>query len=49
MQDLLIDQASAVDDKVDAPHAQADIENFIRRVRVVALSKAPAADSAAES
>lgn len=39
LQDLVIDQAAAVEDRVDAPHAAVDIENFIRKAKVVALTK----------
>jgi len=39
LQDLLIDQAAAVEDREDAPHATADIEDFIRSVKVVAIAK----------
>lgn len=47
LQDLLIDQAAVVEDREDAPHATADIESFIRRVKVTAIAKPAAA--AAES
>ena len=39
LQDLLIDQAAAVEDREDAPHATVDIESFIRSVKVVAIAK----------
>lgn len=35
LQDLLIDQAEAVQDREDAPHAATDIETFIRSVKSV--------------
>lgn len=44
LQDLIVDQAAMVDDREDAPHQTGDIENFIRKAKVVALAKAPAAD-----
>ncbi len=37
LQDVLIDQAEAVADRDDAPHAATDIETFIRGVKSVAL------------
>jgi len=40
LQDLLIDQAAVVDDREDAAHATADIENFIRSAKVVQIAKA---------
>jgi hypothetical protein len=40
LQDLIIDQAAAVDDRDPAPHAAEDIETFIRSVKTTALSKA---------
>lgn len=45
LQDLLIDQAAVVDDREDAPHATADIERFIRSVKVVAIAKAAPAEA----
>jgi hypothetical protein len=45
LQDLIIAQAAVVDDRETAPHETADIENFIRGVKVVALAKAPGADA----
>jgi hypothetical protein len=47
LQDLIIDQAAMVDDRDEAPHETADIENFIRGAKVVALAKTPAGDGAA--
>lgn len=41
LQDLIIDQAAAVEDRTDAPHSAGDIENFIRKAKVMALTKAP--------
>jgi hypothetical protein len=41
LQDLIVDQAAAVDDRDTAPHEVSDIENFIRSVKVTALAKAP--------
>ncbi|HYD89537.1 MAG TPA: hypothetical protein VEA80_18805 [Vitreimonas sp.] len=41
LQDLIIDQAAAVDDRDAAPHAAEDIERFIRNVKTMALAKAP--------
>lgn len=45
VQDLIIDQAAIVVDRTDAPHEAGDIENFIRNVKVTAITKpsAPAA------
>jgi hypothetical protein len=40
LQDLIVDQAAVVEDRQDAPHGVGDIENFIRRAKVVALTKA---------
>jgi len=48
MQDLLIDQAALVEGREDAPHATADIERFIRTVRVAALSKPAQAEREAQ-
>lgn len=45
LQDLLIDQAAVVEDREDAPHATADIESFIRRVRVTAIARPDAGES----
>lgn len=42
LQDLIIDQAAAVEDRDIAAHESGDIENFIRGAKVVALTK-PAA------
>jgi hypothetical protein len=44
LQDLIVDQAAAVDDREDAPHESGDIENFIRSAKVTALAKPQAAD-----
>ena len=41
LQDLVIDQAAAVDDRDPSPHAARDIEHFVRSVKTVAISKAP--------
>lgn len=41
MQDLIIDQAAAVDDRDSAPHEPADIERFVRSVKTVSVSKVP--------
>jgi hypothetical protein len=38
LQDLLIDQATLVNDASDGPHAAADIESFIRSVKTQAAS-----------
>jgi hypothetical protein len=46
LQDLLIDQAAAVEDREEAPHETSDIESFIRTAKVVAITKA--APSAAD-
>lgn len=40
LQDLIIDQAAAVDDRDEAPHEASDIESFIRNVKTVSVSKA---------
>ena len=37
LQDLLIDQAAVVDDPSDAPHSDAEFEDFIRTVKTTAL------------
>lgn len=42
MQDLIIDQAAAVDDRDPAPHEASDIEGFVRNVKTVAVAKTPA-------
>lgn len=47
LQDLLIDQASLVEDREDAPYATADIERFIRDAKVVTIAK-PAASAEKE-
>lgn len=39
MQDVLIDQAAAVDDRDDAAHEAGDIETFIRTVKTTAVAK----------
>lgn len=44
LQDLIIDQAAAVDDRDPAPHEASDIESFIRSVKTVGVTKAPAKD-----
>ena len=45
LQDLLIDQAAVVEDREeDAPHATADIEDFIRDAKVVAIPRASPAE-----
>lgn len=44
LQDLIIDQAAIIDDPSDAPHSARDIEDFVRNVKSVALSKAPGAE-----
>lgn len=46
LQDLLIDQAALVEDREEAAHETADIENFIRGARVVAIAKSGAAREA---
>jgi len=43
LQDLLIDQAVAVDDADAVPVASSDIENFVRKVRSVAYKPPPSA------
>ena len=40
LQDRLIDQAAAVEDREDGAHEAADVERFIRGAKVVALTKA---------
>lgn len=40
LQDLIIDQAALVEDREDAPHEASDIENFIRKAKTSALTKA---------
>jgi hypothetical protein len=42
MQDLIIDQAAAVDDRDPAAHEASDIEGFVRNVKTVSVAKAPA-------
>jgi hypothetical protein len=44
-QDLLLDQATIVEDRDPAPHESIDVENFIRGAKAVALQPAPAAES----
>lgn len=39
MQDLIIDQAVAVDDRDPAPHERGDIESFVRTVKTVSVAK----------
>lgn len=39
LQDLLIDQAAAVQDSSEGAHAAGDIETFIRSVKTTALPK----------
>ena len=46
LQDLIVDQAAAVDDRADAAHESADIEGFIRGAKVAALAKASAPKAA---
>lgn len=41
LQDILIDQAAAVEDRDAAAHEVADIEAFVRGAKAIALSKAP--------
>lgn len=41
MQDLLIDQAAAVEDRDDGAHEANDFETFIRSVRTTALTPPP--------
>lgn len=45
LQDLIIDQAVIVDDRVDAPHAHTDIENFIRTVKTTAFNERKKTDA----
>ena len=45
LQDLIIDQAAAVDDRDPAPHEVSDIERFVRAVRSIAIVKAPSTES----
>lgn len=45
LQDLIIDQAAAVEDRDEAPHASSDIEAFIRSAKVVALTKPASPDA----
>jgi hypothetical protein len=44
LQDLIVDQAAAVDDRDEAPHEAGDIENFIRGAKVVAVVKTQVAE-----
>lgn len=37
LQDVLIDQAAAVEDRDDAAHAATDLETFIRSVKTTAI------------
>jgi hypothetical protein len=39
LQDLLVDQAAAVEDREDAPHATRDIEGFIRATKVASIAR----------
>jgi len=39
LQDLIIDQAAAVEDRDPAPHEARDIEAFVRNVRTAAVGK----------
>jgi hypothetical protein len=48
LQDLIVDQAAAVDDRSDAAHESADIEGFIRAAKVVALAKTSVSEAAQE-
>lgn len=42
LQDLLIDQAVAVQDGAEAPHAHADVETFLRNTKTMPVQpKAP--------
>lgn len=41
LQDLLIDQAAAVEDNDDKGASAAEVESFIRTVKTAALAKAP--------
>lgn len=41
MQDLIIDQAAAVDDRDPAAHEPSDIERFVRSVKTVSVAKPP--------
>lgn len=45
LQDVLIDQAVAVDDRDAAPVEAGDIENFIRGAKTSALSKSPSPEA----
>jgi hypothetical protein len=42
LQDLLIDQAAAVEDRDERAADAREVENFVRTVKTAALSKAPA-------
>ncbi|MBC7769103.1 MAG: hypothetical protein H7124_09985 [Phycisphaerales bacterium] len=46
LQDLIIDQAAAVEDRDEAAHDSTVIEAFIRNAKVIALSKPPAVPEA---
>lgn len=46
LQDLIIDQASQVEDREAAAHDTTDLEAFVRGVKAIALSKAPAQTTA---
>jgi len=48
LQDRVIDQAAIVEDRDEAPHEANDIANFIRSVKVMSISKAPAAAEQSE-
>lgn len=45
LQDLIIDQAAILDDRDEAPHGTADIENFVRTVKTASLSNGSTKDS----
>jgi hypothetical protein len=42
LQDVLIDQATLVEDRDPALHERSDIETFLRKVQTAALTKPPA-------
>jgi hypothetical protein len=42
LQDLIIDQAAAVEDRDPAPHEASDIESFVRSVRTASIARPPA-------
>lgn len=44
LQDLIIDQAAAVEDRDEAAHAPGDIENFIRTAKTTSIAAKPVAD-----